>query len=155
MKNKIDKYYLNYNKCMKLKKRGYNVFCDKLYGPYPHYNNEPLGSDEEYELRAEGKGNEIIYKVIDQSCFNKNSELDEESCSCPEINDVIDWLLINWNVHITVKPYWNSEGLNWFGDVHYINDNFIQLMHTITRCKHKYEAYAKCIEWVLDNYKTI
>lgn len=157
MENKIDHYHLVYDTCMKLKKRGFDVWCNKFYGPYPHHNGEPLGSDEEYELRAEGRGKEITSKIIEQTWTHRNSMLsNKKCCSCAEINDVVDWMLINWNVHITVHPYWiENHKLAWFCDVHYIRDNYVQLITTINKCEHKYKAYAEGIKYVLDNYKVI
>lgn len=156
MENKIDKYYLIYETCMKLKKRGFDVWCDKFYAPYPHHNGEPLGSDEEYELRAEGRGNEITSKIIMQTWTERNSMLvNNDSCSCPEINTVVDWIFENWNTILTVKPYYTENGLTWFCEVYYVKDNSIQLMKTLLPYNHKYKAYADGIRWVLDNYKVI
>lgn len=149
--NKIDKYYLNYNKCMKLKERGFDVYCNKFYGHYPHHNGEPLGSDEEYELRSEGKGNEITYEIINQTLYNKNSELNKESCSCPEINTVIDWIFENLNIVLTVIPYWNEDELAWLCKVNHIKDGYIELMKTLLPFDNRYKAYAEGIKWTLDN----
>ena len=162
MKNNIDNHYLIYNTCMKLKKRGFDVWCNKFYGPYPHHNGEPLGEDEEYELRAEGRGKEITSEIILQTWTSRNSMMfNKKSCSCPDINVVLDWILENWNTHIIVKPYWQeNHELSWYCDIYYINKNdnkhdYIQLMNTITKCDSKYHAYAEGIRWTLDNYKTI
>lgn len=152
MINKITKYYLVYETCMSLKKIGFNVWCNKFYGPYPHHNGEPLGSDEEYELRAEGRGKEITSKIITQTWNHTNSMLvNKKSCSCPEINDVIDWIFENLNIVFTVIPYWNEDRLVWLCKVNHIKDGYIELMKTLLPYDNKYKAYAKGIKWTLDN----
>lgn len=156
MNHNIEKYYLIYDTCMKLKERGFDVWCDKFYGPYPHYKGEAIGSDEEYELRSEGKGKSIRNKIIIQHWTHHNSmHYNKKSCSCPDINMVVDWMLENWNTNLSVKPYYENDKIYWLCDIHYISEDKIQYMHTITSCEHKYKAYADAIRWVLDNYKVI
>lgn len=57
MKNTEDKL-LPYSLSMKLKEIGYDEPCDASYVTAIRHKGEDLGCDEEYELRAEGKGDE-------------------------------------------------------------------------------------------------
>ena len=44
-----------------LKDFGFDIICPNCYGVAIMHNGEYLGCDEEYELRAEGRGDEIEY----------------------------------------------------------------------------------------------
>lgn len=143
----------DYETCMRLRNHGFNVWCKKCYVKYPYYRGQPLGSDEEFELRAEGKAKAIRYKMTLYDMNNSNTSFHNETdCSCPEINDVLDWFLINWNVHIIVKPYWlENHQISWFYDIFFINENYIELKNTGLNFKDKYQAYTEAIKWVMTN----
>lgn len=109
MKNAEDKL-LPYGLSMRLKEIGYDEPCDASYVTAIRHKGEDLGCDEEYELRAEGKGDEIEYfpgEWIDWH-WAKNSidyiKENEDVCTAPYIDDVIDWLENKHRVLVVVSP---------------------------------------------------
>ena len=109
MKNTEDKL-LPYGLSMRLKNLGYDEPCDASYVTARRHKGEDLGCDEEYELRAEGRDDEIEYvpgEWIDWH-WVKNSEgyvkKDEDICAAPYIDDVIDWLESKHRVLVVVSP---------------------------------------------------
>lgn len=102
------KKILPYNLSMRLKKLGYNEGCHLLYTTAHRYHGEDLGLDEEYELRSEGKGDEIEYFpgewIVDMWNKNDLDYISDDDCSAPIINDVIDWLESEHRVLVVVRP---------------------------------------------------
>lgn len=93
---------------LKLKKFGYNKFCNLLYCTDFTYNGKSISYEEELDLKFAGKGSEIkevlFGRIIGMSNFNK--ENDENSCSAPYIYDVIDWLRENYAIVIHNEPFY-------------------------------------------------
>ena len=48
-----------------LKDFGFDIICPNCYGVAIMHNGEELGFDEEYELRAEGRGDEIVTETVE------------------------------------------------------------------------------------------
>lgn len=151
---------LPYNLSMRLKKLGYNEGCQLLYTTAHLHNGEDLGSDEEFELRAEGHGDEIEYIPggwIEEH-YNKNDfdYLSEETCSAPFIHDVVDWFEER-GIVIVANP---SVGLDdnlapiftWNAVIYFIGDRYTTPkpdfhMETFTN---RYEALKDGIKEALD-----
>ena len=111
----LEEKILPYDLSMRLKKLGYNEGCQLLYTTAHLHNGEDLGSDEEFELRAEGHGDEIEYIPggwIEEH-YNRNDfdYLSEETCSAPLIHDVIDWFEENYNYVINPEPLLGFENI--------------------------------------------
>ena len=104
-----------------LKKLGFNMICDACWSMYPHFNGEPLGSDEQYELEAEGRANEITYEPYCQTGFNSNNAMwkNQDIWSCPKIEDVIGWLYHTYDIYVNATPY-ITHGIQWIGEIHNI-----------------------------------
>lgn len=105
---KEEEKILPYDLCMRLKELGYNEYAEWLYETSRMHNGEELGSDEEFELRAEGKGDEI--ELVPGGCLNKfwvkndYDWLSKENCAAPYVDDIIDWLEREHNVLVVVRP---------------------------------------------------
>ena len=63
-----------------LKDFGFDIICPQCYGTAIIHNGEYLGYDEKYELRAEGRGDEIKY--VDGMLYNmwfKNNDKEDHN----------------------------------------------------------------------------
>lgn len=154
----------DYELSLKLKKVGYNEWCRQYWCTSVRHNGEELGCDEEYELKAEGKGDEIEYipggKV--QSHWNKNVDDDggtynEDTCSAPLINDVIDWLEEKKGIFVVPELVYGIEShgvfyYKWKTIVYRFTEAEGMQWHTVTdQHSNKYEALSEAIEYALDN----
>lgn len=103
----------SYDVSMKLKRLGFNEPCDYLYTTAIRHNGEDLGSDEEYELRAEGHGDEIEYTPGGwlENHYNCNyfDYLSDDNCSAPFLHDVVDWFEKKHNLIINPEPFVSVE----------------------------------------------
>lgn len=103
----------SYNVSMSLKRFGFNEPCDYLYTTAIRHNGEDLDSDEEYELKAEGHGDEIEYIPGGwmEEHYNRNDFdcLNDEACSAPWLHDVVDWFEKKHNLIINPEPFVSVE----------------------------------------------
>lgn len=99
---------VSYTTALSLKKKGYNHGCDLFYGPriYNKQTGESLGSDEEYELKAEGHEDLIAIEYGGRIYhdYNKNDcdWLSDKDASCPHLIDVHDWLIKTQGIFIVI-----------------------------------------------------
>ena len=113
--------YVGFETAKILKKLGFNMICNSCWSMYPHHNNEPLGCDEEYELRAEGKDNEISFKPYWQSGFNSNNAMwgkDKDIWTCPSFEEAIGWLYHTFDIYVNATPYMGQACIEWCGEVY-------------------------------------
>jgi len=134
-----------------LKKLGFNMMCNGCWSMYPHHNGEPLGSDEEYELRAEGRDNEITFEPYWQSRFNSNNAMwgkDKNIWACPSFEDVIGWLYHTFDIYVNATPYIGQGCIEWCGEIHKISSGTIEVFkkyHYAYRCEAlNYIIYIAC-----------
>ena len=89
----IKERYCSSEVCKLLKQKGLKEWCSRCYGISVRHNGEEIGEDEEYELKAEGKGSEIEY--ADGGCLynmNSNNTEFENTYACPTQSMACDWL---------------------------------------------------------------
>lgn len=102
-----EKRVCNYPVSMKLKEEGYEDGCEFFWGIDIRHNGEYLGSDEEFELRCEGREDEIEYihggRLEHHWNYNCDFSDDNESCSAPDVYDVIDWLRLNRGIIVEAQ----------------------------------------------------
>lgn len=154
----------DYELSLKLKKAGYNEWCRQYWCTSVRHNGEELGCDEEYELKAEGKGDEIEYipggKV--QSHWNKNVDDDggtynEDTCSAPLINDVIDWLEAEKGIFVVPELVYGDDcpGIfpyKWRANIYtYTKDSGVMWNYVTMRFSKKADALSTGIDYVLEN----
>lgn len=103
----------SYGISMLLKKLGFKEPCDYLYTTAIRHNGEDLDSDEEYELKAEGHGDEIEYVPGGwlEEHYNRNDfdYFSDETCSAPWLHDVVDWFEKEHNLIINAEPFVSVE----------------------------------------------
>ena len=77
-----------------LKEKGFKHWCYKSYGTAVYHKGEPISPHEEYELKDEGKGDEIEYVeggyLYDFGC--DNSKKDAKVWAAPSIYVTMKWL---------------------------------------------------------------
>ena len=98
---------------MLLKKLGFNEPCNYLYTTAIRHNGEDLDSDEQYELEAEGHGDEIEYVHGGwlEEHYNRNDfdYFSDETCSAPLLHDVVDWFEKEHSLIINAEPFVSVE----------------------------------------------
>jgi hypothetical protein len=129
-----------------LKDFGFDIICPKCYGVAVMHNGEYLGYDEECELRAEGRDDEIEYVdggMLYNMWFKNTDEEHQDVYAAPDIEIVRKWFRDNYNLHITAMPYITVEGCFWLSEVYTYNDvMYDKLPLTTMVC----ETYEEAIE---------
>lgn len=147
---------------MLLKKLGFNEPCDYLYTTAIRHNGEDLGSDEQFELEAEGHGDEIEHVPGGwlEEHYNRNDfdYFSEETCSAPWLHDVVDWFE-DYNFIISAEPVFGLERVielhtypkyifkGWQGTLFDIDSSELFCVNNIR--ENRYEAIADGIEKAL------
>lgn len=140
-----------------LKDFGFDIICPKCFGIAVMHNGEYLGCDEEYELRAEGRGDEIEYidggRLYDMWFINTDKE-HNNVYAAPDIETVRKWFRDKYKLHITAMPYITVEGCFWLSDVYTFNDEmYNKLPLTTMVCETYEEAIEKGINKTLNYLK--
>ena len=120
-----------------LKEKGFKEWCTHCYSDMPTHNGEYLGCDEEYELEAEGRGDEIVW-IEGGMLHHLNSRNDDAATACPTHQMASDWLRENYDLHIIAFPYKADKERKWCC---YVYKTFNLL------------GYEKYINETLDSYK--
>lgn len=140
-----------------LKDFGFDIICPNCYGVAVMHNGEYLGCDEEYELRAEGRGDEIEYVeygMLYHMWFKNNEKEDHNVCAAPDIETVRKWFRDEYSIHITAMPYITVEGCMWMADVYTFSDEmYDKLPLTTMVCKSYEEAIEKEISKLINYLK--
>ena len=140
-----------------LKDFGFDVICPRCYGIAIMHNGEYLGCDEEYELRAEGRCNEIEYVdggMLYDMWFKNTDKEYNDVYAAPDIENVRKWFRDNYNLHITAMPYITVEGCLWSSEVYsYNNETYDKLPLTTMVCETYEEAIEKAIFKLLNYLK--
>lgn len=125
-----------------LKDFGFDILCPNCYGVAIMHNGEYLGCDEEYELCAEGRGNEIEcieYGMLYNMWFKNNEKEDRNVCAAPDIETVRKWFRDKYSLHITAMPYITVEGCMWMADVYTFSDEMYDKLPLTTMVCESYE----------------
>lgn len=93
-----------------LKAIGYNKLAQFVYATDFRYKGKHISFEEELDLKAEGKGNQIEQIPFgDIVCINNfNKENSDDSCSAPTIDEAAEWLRDNWKIYISVEPEYSK-----------------------------------------------
>ena len=130
-----------------LKDFGFDIICPNCYGVAVMHNGEYLGCDEEYELRAEGRGDEIEYVeygMLYHMWFKNNEKEDYNVCAAPDIETVRKWFRDKYSIHITAMPYITVEGCFWLSEVYTYNDvMYLLFMDIIQNCPMGVELFVR------------
>lgn len=90
-----------------LKAKGFDELCDYLYAYAFLHDGMPISFEDELDLRAEGRGDEV--EAVEGGAVycmpNWNRENDEGEYSMPTVNVVCKWIRELFGLHITTHPY--------------------------------------------------
>ena len=152
MNNKIQPFYVDYKCAKKLRALGFDVPCELFYEWFPHFLGEPLSFDDECELKSEGRENEITYKELIQKMYNTNDSFkSKKNCSCPSLDIVREWLLVNFNIHISPNPSPKDNHMYWLCNIWRIHgDDYMELLKIIMYKRNNHQALADGIEWAIN-----
>ena len=102
----MKKHYCSVETCLALKELGFNEYVDACYGTDFRHNGESIGSDEEFELKCEGRGDEIVSVPYGafflMPCRNSDKYI---GVAAPTVNEAIDWLRDAHNVVVTTEAF--------------------------------------------------
>lgn len=152
MNNKFESAHVTLSNAKLLKELGFHVYCPTCYGMAILHNGEYLGCDEEYELRAEGRENEIEY--VDGGMIYDlytNNTGDDGLYARPTQDVVFIWLRKRYNVHIVAMPYITTEGQFWVSDAYTFGPEMYDKIKGMTTmlCNSPEEANEKTLGKVL------
>ena len=130
----IKETYCSYETCQVLKQLGFNEVCDCMYGMGIFHNGKYLDFDEECELKAEGRGDEIEYVPggwVYGHTSSRNSDpwcKAKQSCAMPTYDQAVRWMRKTYNVHIYVMRrrkqwHWGMQDINADNTEFLISDN--------------------------------
>jgi hypothetical protein len=125
-----------------LKEFGFDILCPQCYGVAIMHNGEYLGCDEEYELRSEGRGDEIEYidgGMLYSMWFKNNDKEDHDVYAAPDIETVRKWFRDKYNIHINAMPYITTEGQFWVSDVYRFETERYDNLHLTSMVNKTYE----------------
>lgn len=110
--NKIKDDWVPFDIVVSLKEKGFDEFCEFVYSPSYRHNGVEISFEEELDLKAEGRENEIeeVEGGLVSYMPNRNSENDDGVYSMPTVNVVCKWLR-RLGVHISTVPYVSGEGV--------------------------------------------
>ena len=99
--------YINFELAKLLKDKGFCEWCSKCYGVAVLHNGVEIDLDEEYELKAEGRENEIEYVeggMLHDHSYN-NFDKDAKIWAAPTLWAAMKWLREVHNIFIQVELY--------------------------------------------------
>jgi len=98
-------FYCGLEASQLLRDAGFTWICDSLYGTDFRYKGRQIDEDEEYELKAAGKGH-LIEKVLGGCvyCFNHHNDpkKDPYSWTRPSLSIAQRFILEKFQMHITI-----------------------------------------------------
>lgn len=103
----ITEDYVSFETAKLLKEKGFDEFCRTSYGPSYLHNGVEIDEDEEFELKCEGKENEIEIEEggTVYAFWNQNHSNDEHVYSRPTLAFVMQWLREVYNLHISIDVH--------------------------------------------------
>ena len=141
----ITEDYVSYETAKLLKEKGFREWCSHCYGVDVRYKGNPIDEDEEFELKSEGKEDEIEY-VDGGRLYNSMWDNSDESkiYAAPTLAIAIKWIreIHNIQIEISVVGEENKEHevIKWMYGWR------IQNTTTITRHQTTFTSYQESCE---------
>lgn len=109
--NRIKDDWVPFDIAVSLKEKGFDELCEFVYSPSYRHNGVEISFEEELDLKAEGRENEIeeVEGGLVSYMPSRNSENDDGVYSMPTANVVCKWLR-QFGIHITTVPYVTPDG---------------------------------------------
>ena len=159
-----DETYCDKDMSLKLKGLGFDEHCsyyyvrdvrvkDDMYNKFPgfHYNDyleytKEFGGEYEWEDVFE-----VYYDRIQSR--RRNGLLDGEIgeiCTCPTLDQVVNWFATVWCISISPKPYVCEGSVKWLVEIRTFTDATVELEHTINLLESYNDALTQGIEYVME-----
>ena len=150
----ITEDYVDFSTAKLLKEKGFKEWCSCAYGISVRHNGEEIDEDEEYELKSEGKGNEIEY-VEGGTLYGMNYDNSKDFASlyaCPTQAMAMKWLREVHGLFISI----GNDDLNWCWqilDINHRDENLDpKVMSDSYGCNDSYEeAVSNGLVYCLEN----
>lgn len=101
----IKERYCSYEVSRLLKEKGFREWCRYCYGTAVRHNGADIDEDEEFELKSDGKANEIEYikgGILHNLYYDNNGKFGEDACAAPTHQMACDWLREVHKIRITI-----------------------------------------------------
>ena len=96
--------YVSLETAKLLKEKGFRETCPYCYGLDVRHNGKYIDSDEEFELKSEGRENEIEY-VDGGHFYHIWSNNSDDTYAAPTIQIAMKWLKDAHRIHFEIEPY--------------------------------------------------
>lgn len=120
--------YVDLESAKLLKELGFDKRCTYAYCTSVMHNGREITFDEECDLKGEGRGDEIEYvtggTMIDLA-YKNDSDYTSDPFAVPTLSQVVDWLLENENLYVSVSPIYLDEKLAWKANVYQLGIVFM------------------------------
>ena len=103
----IEERYCSYEVAKILKEKGFREYCRYCYGTAIRHNGEDIDEDEEFELKSEGRADEIEYikgGILHNLYYDNGKSFGKDVCAAPTHQMACDWLREIHNICITIYP---------------------------------------------------
>lgn len=97
----------SYELSMLLKEKGFRERCRYCYGTAVRHNGEDIDEDEEFELKSEGRADEIEYikgGTLHNLYYDNDKSFGKDVCATPTHQMACDWLREVHHICITIYP---------------------------------------------------
>ena len=151
----IEEVYVSFETAKLLKEKGFREMCDCGYGISVRHNGEEIDEDEEYELKSEGKGNEIeyvdgghLYRICCDNSFS------DTLYACPTQTRVMAWLRKEQNLFIEIQCYGCEADEKAHFEYSYVISEYVQIDNKICttvgleqkKAKSQFKTYEEAVE---------
>jgi hypothetical protein len=110
----IKERYCSYEVARLLKEKGFSELCRYCYGTAVRHNGEDIDEDEEFELKSEGRADEIKYikgGILHNLYYDNGGLFGKDVCAAPTHQMACDWLGEVHGIYITIV-YGDYPSLN-------------------------------------------
>lgn len=138
----IKERHCSYEVARLLKEKGFRECCRYCYGTAVRHNGEDIDEDEEFELKSEGRADEIEYikgGILHKLYCDNAKSFGKDLCATPTHQMALDWLREVHKIFIKIPV---SLDLN--GDYHYSYSILDK------NCKYIRKGYTS-LDWTFEN----
>lgn len=150
----IEERYCSREVSMLLREKGFRECCRYCYGTAVRHNGEDIDEDEEFELKSEGRADEIEYIKggILHNLYCDNAEsFGKDLCAAPTHQMACDWLGDIHDLHIIAYPYKRGNSKGWCCYVYKTYNLLGQERYVNETCNSCYEAIEAALKYSLEN----
>ena len=148
----IKERYCSYEVARLLKEKGFRENCRYCYGTAVRHNGEDIDEDEEFELKSEGRADEIEYikgGILHNLYYDNGKSFGKDVYATSTHQMACDWLRKAYNIHIGINPI-SGKGYNaTIYDVADFDD--CGIIYSTESFFHVEEVYEAALKYSLEN----